>query len=79
MKFIIGEGTFNALERFTYRGGIGIFFNNTLGGICAYILFAIFCLLALIGLVTTIKWLLILATRKKETPGERWRRTGRIK
>ena len=32
---------------------------------------------AIIGLITTIRWI-IGKTKKKETPGEKWMRTGRL-
>ena len=31
MKFIIGENGWSFLERMTYRGAIGIFYESTLG------------------------------------------------
>lgn len=78
MKFIIGEGGWSMLERASYHGGIGLFFDNTLGGICAYTIFAIFCILAVIGLITVTSWL-IRGIKPRETDGEYWRRTGRMR
>ncbi len=63
MKFIIGEGGMSYLERLAYRGVIGIFYENTLSGLLAYLIFAAIVILSLIGLGTVIKWLF---TRKKK-------------
>lgn len=76
MKFIIGEGGWNWLERATYRGAIGIFFSNTWSGILAYLIFGLICILAVIGFFTVIKWLFT-GKKKKETAGEKWLRTGK--
>lgn len=78
MKFIIGEGGWNMLERLSYRGGIGLFFNDTLTGMACYAIFGLTCILAVIGLLTVLKWIIIKPwKKKKETPEERWLRTGR--
>lgn len=66
MKFIISEGGWSMLERFTYRGAIGLFYESTLGGMLAYLIFAILIVLAAIGLVTVLKWLF--TGRKKKRP-----------
>lgn len=83
MKFIIGEGALSVLERLAYRGGIGLYFTNTLTGVLAYAIFGIVCILSLIGLFTVLGFLLsggIKSIKKwRETPGEYWRRTGRMK
>ena len=64
MKFIWGgEDWVGYLERMTYRGAIGVFYKDTLGGMAAYAIAGIIALLTLIGLFTTIKWLF---TRKKK-------------
>ena len=63
MKFIWGgEDWIGYLERMTYRGAIGVFYKDTLGGIAAYAIATVIAFLALIGLFTVIKWLF---TRKK--------------
>lgn len=78
MKFIIGgEGGWGWLERATYRGAIGIFYDDTLNGLLAYLIFGIICLLAVIGLLTVLKWLFF-GRRKKEDPGKKWLRTGKF-
>lgn len=78
MKFIIGgEGGWGWLERATYRGAIGIFYDDTLNGLLAYLIFGIICLLAVIGLLTILKWLFF-GRRKKEDPGKKWLRTGKF-
>ena len=78
MKFIIGEGLWNMIDRLSYRGGIGLFFNSTFTGLLAYALFFLFCILAAIGLFTVIRWI-ISSKKRKETPGQYWSRTGRRK
>ena len=78
MKFIIGgEGGLGWLERATYRGAIGIFYENTLYGLLAYLIFGIICILAIIGLLTVLKWLFF-GRKKKEDPGKKWLRTGKF-
>lgn len=66
MKFIISEGGWSMLERFTYRGAIGLFYESTLGGLLAYLVFALLIIFAAIGIVTTLKWLF--TGRKKKRP-----------
>ena len=58
MKFIIGEDWETLWERFEYRGCIGLFYNNTWEGVLAYIVVGLICLLAIIGIITVVKWLL---------------------
>ena len=78
MKFIIGEDWISYFERLAYRGIIGIAYKDTLGGVIAYILFGLICIFTIIGIISTIKWLFTRGKRK-ETPGEYWKRTGRMK
>lgn len=69
MKFFFGgESGWAYLERMTYDGVIGVFWNNTLNGLLAYLLvFALF-LFALIGVITTLKFLMgKLFGKKKKT------------
>lgn len=63
MKFICGDDLMSILERLTYRGAIGLFYDSTLTGMLAYLLFGLLCLFAAIGLFATLKWLF---TRKKK-------------
>lgn len=78
MKLIIGgEGGMAWLERATYRGAIGIFYNDTLHGILTYLIFGIICLLAIIGLFTVLKWIFF-GRKKKEDQGKKWLRTGKF-
>lgn len=65
MKFIISESGMAYLERMTYTGAIGLFYKNTLGAIAAYAIFGVFCILALIGLFTVLKWIVLKITGKK--------------
>ena len=57
MTFIFSESGWSYLERMTYRGAIGIFYNDTLSGVLAYLLFALICIMAIIGIIATIKFL----------------------
>ena len=83
MKIIIGgENLLGQLERMTYDGAIGIFYNDTLHALFAYLIFGIICILAIIGLITVAKLLLkriIWGKKEKMTPGERWLKTGKFK
>lgn len=79
MKFLMGEGGWSWLERATYRGGIGLFYDTTLGGVLAYVIFAIVCLLAVIGLITVIGWLFGgMKGKKKMSSHEKWIKTGKF-
>lgn len=77
MKFIIGESGWSFLERMTYRGAIGIFYESTLDGVLAYIVFGLFCIFAVVGLVTVLKTIFF-GRPKKEDPGKKWLRTGKF-
>jgi len=77
MKFLIGEGGMSYLERLTYRGVIGLFYESTLEGLLAYIIFGLFCILAIIGLLTILKFIFF-GRPKKEDPGKKWLRTGKF-
>jgi len=65
MRFIIGEDTWTWLSRIAYRGVIGIFYETTLGGLLAYILFAIIMAMTIVGIITTVKWLIMRDKKKK--------------
>lgn len=55
MKFIIGEDFWTMLERATYRGAIGLYYDSTWSGVLAYIIFAAIIIFAVIGLITVLK------------------------
>ena len=77
MKFFIGGSPFFEMV-FGYRGGIGLVYETPLAGFFAYLLFALFCILAIIGLVTVI--LLFRSRKKKEKdPYREWVRKGKYK
>lgn len=78
MKFIIGEGLLSQFERALYRGGIGIFYDNTWGGVLAYIIFGVFCILAIIGLITIISFFFSRKGKKKMNSHEKWMKTGKL-
>lgn len=77
MKFIIGEGFMSQLDRFSYRGGIGFYYDSTLGGIITFLVVGLICVFAVIGFITVLKWL-FWGIPKKEDPGKRWLRTGKF-
>ena len=77
MKFIIGEDWINFLERLTYRGIIGIAYESTLDGILAYIIFGLICLFAVIGVISTIKFIFF-GRKKKADPHQKWLKTGKM-
>lgn len=66
MQFIIGEGITDWMSWARYRGTIGLFFDTTTGGVLAYAIFSAFCLFAVIGLLTTLKWMLFGGKKKKK-------------
>lgn len=78
MKFLIGEGGWSRLERALYRGGIGLFYDSTWSGVLAYIIFAIVCILAVIGLITVIGFLFGGRGKKKMSSHEKWIKTGKF-
>ena len=77
MKFIIGENAFSYLERIAYRGCVGLFYSSTIGGVLTFIIAILFFALAIIGLITVLRFF-IKGRKPKETPGQKWLRTGRI-
>lgn len=78
MKFIMGEDWISLLDRISYRGVIGLAYESTWDGVLAYIIFGLFCVFAIIGLITVLKFLFFGRT-KKEDPGKKWLRTGKFK
>lgn len=67
MKFFIGEGDWSWLEWAQYRGAVGLFYEDTLGGLLTYIIFALICVLSAIGLYEVIKTFLFgFPTKKKK-------------
>ncbi len=78
MKLIIGAETgWRWLERATYRGAIGLFYDATWSGVLAYVIVGLICLLAVIGLITVIRF--IFRPRKsKMSPTDKWMKTGRL-
>lgn len=76
MKFIIGEGGWSWLERASYRGAIGLFYNSTWEGVLTYLIFGIICILAVIGFITVLK--LLFFRSKKTSPEEKWLKSGKF-
>lgn len=78
MKLIIGGETgWGWLERATYRGAIGLFYEDTLSGLLAYLIFGLICLFAIIGIFSLLKWVFF-RRKPKEDPGKKWLRTGKM-
>ena len=77
MHFLIGENGWSWLERASYRGGIGMYYDSTLGGVVTYLIFGAVLILAVIGLLTVLKWIFF-GRKKKEDPGKKWLRTGKF-
>lgn len=79
MKLIIGGETGWAwLERMAYDGAIGIFYDDTMGGVLTFLICGIICILAVIGLFTVLKWIFFRRKKPKEDPGKKWLRTGKF-
>ena len=57
MRFMFGEGGWSYLERLTYRGFIGFFYENTLMGILTYCIIGLILIFAIIGFLTVIRFL----------------------
>lgn len=75
MKFLAGD--------VIGLGGIGLVYYSVWGAIFAWIIFIVFAALAIIGLVTVLRFFFggIWKNRKKrgETDGQYWLRTGKVK
>lgn len=69
MKFIIGEDFWTMLERATYRGAIGLYYDSTWSGVLAYIIFAAIIIFAVIGLITVLKTLFGIGGKQRCTRG----------
>jgi len=63
MKFIFSESGWAFFERMAYRGVIGLFYDSTLTGLLAYLIFFAVIGFAIIGVISMLKWLF---TRKKK-------------
>lgn len=77
MKFMMGESGWAWLERASFRGGIGLYYNDTWGGVLTYITFGIILILAIIGLFSVLKWIAF-GRKTKEDPGKKWLKTGKF-
>lgn len=69
MEFIMGD--------FFLAGGIGIIYHTTWGGILAHVIFFAMIILSIIGLFSIVKWM-FRKKRIKETPGQKWLKTGKM-
>ncbi len=77
MTFLYCESGMDWLERATYRGGVGFYYDTTLGGILTFIVVGLICLFTVIGIIATIKFLFF-GRKKKEDPHQKWLRTGKM-
>ena len=80
MAFLIGEDAWSRFERAAFRGGIGIYYNTTLEGLLTYLVFGLFCLFAIIGIIVVLKFIASLLFGKKEEkdPHQKWLKTGKM-
>lgn len=78
MKLLIGEGFLSQLERVLYRGGIGLFYNTTWGGVLTYLIIGLILILAAIGLITVIALLFGRRGKTKMSSHEKWLKTGKF-
>ena len=69
MRFIIGEDIWSRFARYAYRGVIGIFYESTLGGVLAYLFLAIVTVMTIVGIITTVRWLM---KRAKQKERKKW-------
>lgn len=80
MKFVIGAEDFLGwLDRATYKGAIGIFYNDTWSGVLAYILFGLIVILAVVGLIAILRLLFFRPrkTKPKAPSTDKWLKTGK--
>ena len=64
---MFGEGGWSYLERLTYRGFIGFFYENTLMGILTYCIIGLILIFAVIGFLAVIRFL-FRGKKKGKTP-----------
>lgn len=77
MKFIIGESSWSYLDRLTYRGVIGLFYDDTLSGLLSYVIVGLIAILAVIGLIAICKGFFS-KKKKNKDPYKEWIRTGKM-
>lgn len=78
MKLIVGaESGWGWLERASYHGAIGLFYNDTWGGVLAYLMVGLLCILAVIGLFTVLSFL-FRPRKKKMSATDKWMKTGKL-
>ena len=81
MIFLIGEDAWSRWERAAFRGGIGMYYNSTWEGLVTYLIFGLFCLFAIIGIIVVVKFVVSLlfgGKKEKEDPHQKWLRTGKM-
>ena len=78
MKFVIGAEDFLGwLDRATYKGAIGIFYNDTWSGVLAYLIFGLIIIFAVIGFVALLKFLFFRPKKPKTSSADKWLKTGK--
>lgn len=77
MRLIIEEDILTRLQSTFYRGGIGLYYNSTLQGVLAYIIFGLVIVFAIIGIITVLNWLLSGKKKKNKDPYSEWIKTGK--
>jgi len=55
-----------------------LFYDTPLTGLLACLIFGIVCILAVIGLITVLKWIFFGRRKKSKDPGKEWMRTGKF-
>lgn len=77
MRFMFGEGGWSYLERLTYRGFIGFFYENTLMGILTYCIIGLILIFAVIGFLAVMRFLFRGKKKGKKDPYKEWIKTGK--
>ena len=78
MKFVIGaEDFWGWLDRATYKGAIGLFYNDSWSGLLAYLIVGLIVIFAVIGFIAVLKLLLFRPKKTKTSSTDKWLKTGK--
>lgn len=77
MKIILEDGGTLVQSLFGFRGGVGIIYENAFFGFLTFAILGIICILAVVGLFFVVG-AMSRKKRPKETPGQKWLRTGKM-
>lgn len=77
MRFIMTEDAWERLGTLSYRGVVGFFYTDTMGGLLTFIICGAILLFAVIGVLSVLKFLFF-RRKAKEDPGKKWLRTGKF-